>query len=176
MNARVAEFDVIVACDTFVRNGRWEEMIAAAATALRPNGLLLVTLEKLPRRRHKGRSYRLLQTGRFCRRASYVLGTLAMNRFIEATADAFAPRLECGGCVIGLLLTVRAPIVRPNGDAIDRECLHHDEICCAPKQESTSRESANGELRWILGYSEKLSGHCQPLSMEGLRKDLLDAS
>jgi predicted TPR repeat methyltransferase len=121
MNGRASEFDVIIACDTLVYSGRLEEVIAAAATALRPNGLLLFTLEKLPDDDARADPYRLLQTGRFCHRASYALGTLAMNNFIEAAADAISPRLECGEWVDGLLVTARAPTVRPNGDAIDRK-------------------------------------------------------
>ena len=74
------------------------------ATALKPGGRLLLTLENLP---DGGGShgYRLASTGRFCHSAAYVQRTLAMAGLVDASIDAITPRLEYGEPVDGLLVT-----------------------------------------------------------------------
>jgi predicted TPR repeat methyltransferase len=107
MTTRPSTFDVIVACDTLVYHGRLDDAAVAAATALKPGGRLLFTLEQLP---DDGPApYRLEPTGRFCHRAAYVQATLAAVGLVDTGIDAIVPRLECGEPVNGLLVMSRAP-------------------------------------------------------------------
>ena len=107
MAAHPSAFHVIVACDTLVYRGRLEDVVAAAATALKPGGRLLFTLEHLPD--HSGNHpYRLAPTGRFCHSAVYVRTALATAGLVDGNTDAMVPRLECGEPVDGLLVTARA--------------------------------------------------------------------
>ena len=108
MAAQPSMFDVIVACDTLVYHGRLENAVAAAASALKPGGRLLFTVEHLPGDRGD-QPYRLASTGRFCHSTRYVLATLATAGLVDASADMIVPRLECGEPVDGLLVTARAP-------------------------------------------------------------------
>jgi predicted TPR repeat methyltransferase len=107
MAAHPSAFDVIVACDTLVYHGRLEDVVAAAAAALKPGGRLLFTLEHLPDDSGK-HPYRLAPTGRFCHSAAYVRAALATAGLVDGSTDAIVPRLECGEPVDGLLVTARA--------------------------------------------------------------------
>jgi predicted TPR repeat methyltransferase len=104
MAARASSFDAIVCCDTLVYQGRLEETVAAAATALKGGGRLLFTLEQLI----ENVPYRLAPTGRFCHSAAYVQSVLAKAGLIDSHTEAITPRLECGEPVQGLLVTARA--------------------------------------------------------------------
>jgi predicted TPR repeat methyltransferase len=106
MAARASSFDAIVCCDTLVYQGRLEETVAAAATALKPGGRLLFTLEQLIDD-SENVPYRLAPTGRFCHSAAYVQAVLAKAGLIDGHAEAITPRLECGEPVQGLLVTAR---------------------------------------------------------------------
>lgn len=110
MGGRSSAFDVIVACDTLVYQGRLEDTVAAAATALRPGGTLVFTLERLPDHSDT-HPYRLATHGRFGHRADYILATIARAGLVDGTTQAIIPRLECGEPVEGLLVTARAPAV-----------------------------------------------------------------
>ena len=106
MAAHPSSFDVIVCCDTLVYHGRLDDTLAAAATALKPGGRLLLTLEALTDR--DAAAYRLAPTGRFCHSPAYLQAALAAAGFIDATTEPIVPRLECGEPVQGLLVTARA--------------------------------------------------------------------
>ena len=108
MGTHPSLFDVVVACDTLVYHGRLDDVVAAAATALKPGGRLLFTLERLSDDASNLR-YRLAPTGRFCHRPAYVRATLASAGLVDTGTDAIVPRLECGEPVDGLLVTARAP-------------------------------------------------------------------
>jgi predicted TPR repeat methyltransferase len=107
MATHLSAFDVIVACDTLVYQGRLEDTVAAAATALKGGGRLLFTLEQLADD-SANLPYRLAPTGRFCHSAAYVHAVLASAGLIDARTEAITPRLECGEPVQGLLVTARA--------------------------------------------------------------------
>jgi predicted TPR repeat methyltransferase len=106
--AHPSAFDLIVACDTLVYHGRLDDVVAAAATALKPGGRMLFTLEQLADD-GGNHPYRLAPTGRFCHRAAYVHATLARVGLVDTGTDAIVPRLECGEPVDGLLVTARTP-------------------------------------------------------------------
>lgn len=107
MAARASSFDAIVSCDTLVYQGRLEDTVTAAATALKPGGRLLFTLEQLIDD-SENVPYRLAPTGRFCHSAAYVQAVLASAGLVDARTEAITPRLECGEPVQGLLVTARA--------------------------------------------------------------------
>jgi predicted TPR repeat methyltransferase len=107
MATHLSAFDVIVACDTLVYQGRLEDTVAAGAMALKGGGRLLFTLEQLIDD-SENVPYRLAPTGRFCHSAAYVRAVLAKAGLIDARTEAITPRLECGEPVQGLLVTARA--------------------------------------------------------------------
>ena len=108
MTTCASSFDVIACCDTLVYHGRLEDVVAAAATALKPGGYLLFTLEQLSED-GENRQYQLAPTGRFCHSPAYVQTTLAKAGLVEVITEPITPRLECGEPVQGLLVTARAP-------------------------------------------------------------------
>ena len=112
MAAHPSSFDIIVCCDTLVYHGRLEDPVAGAATALRPGGRLLFTLEQMT---DDGENYpyRLAPTGRFRHSPAYVRATLAKAGLVDPTTDPIIPRMECGEPVPGLLVTARAPARPP---------------------------------------------------------------
>lgn len=96
-------FDLIVSADTLVYFGDLEAVFAAAATALRPRGLLIFTLEEAADEPAVG--YRLNPHGRYSHTRAYVAAALA-GAGLSLTAMAAATlRNEGGVPVCGLLVT-----------------------------------------------------------------------
>jgi predicted TPR repeat methyltransferase len=101
-------FDLIVSADALVYFGDLEGVIAACAGALRPNGLLVFTLEHA-----LGVSavadYRLELHGRYSHARAHVERLLALSglhsRIIEAEL-----RMEAGAPVPGLVVRAAKPI------------------------------------------------------------------
>ena len=105
-------FDLIVAADTLVYFGDLEGVLAAAARALRPNGLLVFTLEHAV----GGEAvvdYRLELHGRYSHAAVYVERVLAFARLQSEIAYAEL-RMESGAPVAGLVIraTKSVPVRR----------------------------------------------------------------
>jgi predicted TPR repeat methyltransferase len=94
-------FDLIVAADTLVYFGDLESVLAAAARALRPKGLLVFTLE------HVGGEadvdYRLELNGRYSHAGAYVDRVLAFAGLQPEIAHAEL-RMESGAPVAGLVI------------------------------------------------------------------------
>jgi predicted TPR repeat methyltransferase len=95
-------FDVIVSADALVYFGDLERVVAAAAGALRPNGLFVFTLE------HAGGGdpavdYRLEWHGRYSHARSYVERLLARSGLEAEIAEAEL-RMESGSPVAGLVV------------------------------------------------------------------------
>jgi predicted TPR repeat methyltransferase len=110
MAAHPSSFDVVVCCDTLVYLGLLEDAVAAAATALRPGGRLLFTLELIDDGEES--PYRLAPTGRFGHSPAYVRATLAKVGLVDITIEPITPRLERGEPVRGLLVTARALLMQ----------------------------------------------------------------
>ena len=95
-------FDLIVSADTLVYFGELRSVIAASAAALRPNGLLVFTLEHAIRDRD-GVDYRLELHGRYSHGRAYVEELLTFagleSKIIEAEL-----RMEAGMAVAGLVV------------------------------------------------------------------------
>jgi predicted TPR repeat methyltransferase len=111
-----AAFDVIVSADTLVYFGDLEDVVSAAAAALRPNGLLLFTLEDADGR-ETGAGYRLELHGRYSHARTYVERLLQVSGLEPAIAHADL-RMEAGASVAGLVIRATKPAaatpVRPS--------------------------------------------------------------
>ena len=125
--AHPSSFNIIVCCDTLVYIGQLEDTIAAAATALQPDGLLLFTLEHLAEG-GEDRRYRLAPTGRFSHSIAYVRATLANAGLVDIIADPIIPRLECGEPVLGLLVMARSSPRKTATRLQARKALWHEPI------------------------------------------------
>ena len=100
----VGAFDLIVSADTLVYFGTLDEVFGRAAAALRPNGLLVCTLERLSIDGATG--YRLEMHGRYSHTESYVRRVLAGAGLRAEIAHAEL-RLEAGTPVAGLVVRAR---------------------------------------------------------------------
>ena len=101
-------FDVIVSADTLVYFGPLEEVVAAAANALRPGGVLVFTVEELPTGRDAG--YALSPNGRYRHARAYVERVLA-EAGLQSEIVPAELRLEAGEPVPGLVVrATRLPV------------------------------------------------------------------
>jgi predicted TPR repeat methyltransferase len=97
-------FDVIVSADTLVYFGALEEVVAAAAGALRPNGLLIFTLERA--RPGSTTDFRLELHGRYSHARDYVERLIPEAGLTPEIAEADL-RMESGAPVAGLVIRGR---------------------------------------------------------------------
>jgi predicted TPR repeat methyltransferase len=98
-------FDLIVSADTLVYFGALEGVFAAAARALRPNGVFVFTLEHAVDADSAVES-RLQYHGRYSHARAYVEGTLAAAGFESIFTEAEL-RMEAGAPVAGLVVRAR---------------------------------------------------------------------
>jgi predicted TPR repeat methyltransferase len=95
-------FDLIVSADTLVYFGDLEGVLAAAAGTLRPNGLLVFTLEHAVER-EADVDYRLEMHGRYSHAPAYAERVLVRLGFQVEVAHAEL-RMEAGAPVAGLVI------------------------------------------------------------------------
>jgi predicted TPR repeat methyltransferase len=108
LRQRERSFDVVVSADTLVYFGDLAEVLAAAATALRPQGGLVFTLERAePGQADKG--YQLRPSGRYCHTREYVEVMLRQAGFIDPVITEIASRKEVERWVPGWLVCGRLP-------------------------------------------------------------------
>ena len=101
------QFDVIVSADTLVYFGDLERAFDAASVALRPNGLLVFTLEHAHDPPESG--YQLNPHGRYSHGEEYVRSVLARSGFSISEIEHQVLRLEVRRPVDGLVVTARKP-------------------------------------------------------------------
>jgi predicted TPR repeat methyltransferase len=104
LQARTDAFDVIVSADTLVYFGALDEVIAAAAGALRPGGTFIFTLEHAAG--PLSPDFHLELHGRYTHSRPYVERLLADNGF-EMDIGSAALRMESGVPVAGLVVRGR---------------------------------------------------------------------
>ena len=95
-------FDLIVSADSLVYFGDLKDVIAAAAGALRPNGLFVFTLEHAVRD-SAGVNYRLELHGRYSHAQTYVQELLTFSGLQSKIIQADL-RMEAGAPVPGLVI------------------------------------------------------------------------
>jgi predicted TPR repeat methyltransferase len=101
-------FDVIVSADTLVYFGDMDGVLGAAARALRPNGLLVFTLEHAVRG-EADVDYRLELHGRYSHSRGYAEHVLALSGLHPEIAHAEL-RMEAGAPVAGLVIRATKPL------------------------------------------------------------------
>jgi predicted TPR repeat methyltransferase len=100
-------FDLIVPADTLVYFGDLENVLAAASGALRPNGLLVFTLEHLVGG-GAAADYRLEVHGRYSHARAYVEQVLAAVNLVPAIVHPEL-RMEAGLLVAGVVVRASKP-------------------------------------------------------------------
>lgn len=103
MTAEAQGYDVIVAADVLPYFGALEDLFGAAATALRPDGLLAVTVE-----RHDDLGYALRSSGRYAHSADYLRTTASDAGLRCLDVEECSSRLEAGKPVDGYVAVLGA--------------------------------------------------------------------
>jgi predicted TPR repeat methyltransferase len=108
-------FDLIVSADTLVYFGDLKAVIAALAAALRPNGLLVFTLEQAVAA-SAGVDYRLQLHGRYSHSQAYVERLLAVSGLQSKIVQAQL-RTEAGAPVSGLVIRAAKSVSAQQAEA-----------------------------------------------------------
>jgi predicted TPR repeat methyltransferase len=101
-----SSFDLIASADTILYFGALERVLGAAAGALKPGGLLVITLEASM---EAGGTYRLNAHGRYSHTASYASATLAAAGLRTLGMEDAVLRKEAGEPVAGFVVSARKP-------------------------------------------------------------------
>ena len=104
-----AAYDVIVSADTLVYFGPLEEVITAAANALRPGGRFVFTVEELTGEASEG--FTISPHGRYAHARAYVERVLA-GAALDADITTAQLRFEAGAPVPGLVVRAAKPEVQ----------------------------------------------------------------
>lgn len=105
MLERPGQFDLIVSCDTLCYFGELREVLAAAVSGLKPDGVLIFTVEVMPT--NETEAFILQPQGRYCHSEQYVrecLDELAVEILAGTRATI---RQESGRPVEGLIVTIK---------------------------------------------------------------------
>ncbi len=104
LSGRAEEFDLIVSADTLCYFGALEQALAGAATALRPGGRVVFTVERAT---DDVTNYSLDPTGRYSHAENYVRDALAAAGLHSIGVQHVVLRRERGQEVRGLLASAR---------------------------------------------------------------------
>jgi predicted TPR repeat methyltransferase len=105
LRRRPATYDLVASADTLCYFGPLEAVLQAAASALRPGGLLAFTVEE----EESGDDVRLNPHGRYSHQSGYVARVLGSAGLVGASLAREALRQERGADVRGLVVTARKP-------------------------------------------------------------------
>ena len=106
IEAATAEYDVIISADTLVYFGALEAVLAAASTALRPQGVLVFTVEEHPDAEQPA-DYRMNPHGRYSHSRDYIARVLQDAGFHAVELTPAVLRREAGKPVNGLVVVAR---------------------------------------------------------------------
>jgi predicted TPR repeat methyltransferase len=115
LSSAAESYDVIVSADTLVYFGPLEDVVAAAAGALRPGGRLVFTVEELSATTHVP-GYTISPHGRYSHTREYVERVLAAADLRPEIAGAEL-RMEAGTPVAGLVVKATKPAAAGMRDA-----------------------------------------------------------
>jgi len=106
LKAQHARYDLIVSADTLCYFGVLQDVLAAAAGALRARGWIVFSVEEAQGEARLA-GYRLDPHGRYSHTNDYVRGVLESTGFQASTIEAVLLRTEGGDPVNGLLVAAR---------------------------------------------------------------------
>jgi predicted TPR repeat methyltransferase len=106
MRARPASFDLVTCVDTLIYFGRLDEVLGAAARALKPGGVLAFTLESEPAGATS--NYRMSGHGQYSHRADYVRACLAEAKFQVLKFEDAVARKELAKDVPGNVVVAKS--------------------------------------------------------------------
>ncbi|MET3497961.1 methyltransferase domain-containing protein [Variovorax boronicumulans] len=104
LHTQPAQFDLVVSADTLCYFGDLHEVLAAAARALRPEGVVVFTVEAMD---GGTADFRLEGSGRYRHAALHVEAALAAAGFGAIRIEPIVPRREAGQNVQGWLASAR---------------------------------------------------------------------
>jgi predicted TPR repeat methyltransferase len=107
LESAAESYDLIASADTLVYFGDLQAILAAAAVALRPRGILIFTTERAGRSDPEGRGFLLQANGRYCHTEDYLRSALAQAGFSVSEVTFVVLRLEGGRPVHGILVSSR---------------------------------------------------------------------
>ncbi len=102
---RPGAFDAIATADTFIYLGDLRPVFEVAATALRPGGRLVASIERAAPEVAADVGYRVLTSGRFEHRIDWVISELTRVGFVDVVATEFVVRQENGSPIPGAVVT-----------------------------------------------------------------------
>jgi len=105
MRTRPAGFDLVACVDTLIYFGRLDQVLGAAAQALKPGGLLAFTLESEPA--GSTSNYRMSGHGQYSHRADYVRVCLAGAKFEVLKFEESVARKELAKDVPGHVVVAK---------------------------------------------------------------------
>ena len=97
-----------MSADVLVYFGALDEVLVGASRALRPDGLLIFTVEEAAEETTVSAGYRLNPHGRYSHTRAYVLRTLRVAAFAATAIEEAVLRTESARPVAGLVVTARA--------------------------------------------------------------------
>jgi len=104
-------FDAIISADTIVYFGTLDEVLQASRAALRPNGLLIFTVEKGEGKvADESLGYAINPHGRYAHTRAYLAAALARVDLEAGEMLEVALRSEGGEPVMGWVVTARKPV------------------------------------------------------------------
>ncbi|MDG4594270.1 MAG: tetratricopeptide repeat protein [Candidatus Contendobacter sp.] len=118
--AQAEAYDLIVSADTLVYFGRLEPVLTAAAGALRPDGWLAFTVERVEDA-ERGDGFHLDPSGRYRHAETYLRRVLAGSGMAVETLESVTLRLEGGQPVVGFLVSARKMLAGAKSEQREHE-------------------------------------------------------
>ena len=105
LESQYAAFDLIVSADTLVYFGKLDGVLRAAHAALRPDGLLIFTVERAASESSAASGYRINPHGRYSHHRDYLTREICAAGFRAISLEPAHLRMEAGEPVAGFVIT-----------------------------------------------------------------------